>query len=221
MASSPKGEPFEKRFVELYTVVADAASLDDALHRLTHYTRDTLGASSVKSSLEDDSPRGADDVFSLAEPGADAPWLHLALSWGKKRRPDDSVLRSFRASLVLLMPFLAQRRRLDGASEHLEDSAIANLGRPEIELEEPQLRRLLKKLVERAVEEVGGDNGAVLVLEEDSGGLTLETSAYVGPLALDPKSLPRTLHRRKAGFRPVGSERRRNPSTSGLFFHLG
>lgn len=213
-------EPFEKRFLELYTVVADAHSFEEARRRLAAYSAERLGAAQVKALIDEDPPRNADDVFSLAEPGAEQPWLHLVVSWGRQRRPADSVLRSFRGSLALLMPFLAQRRRLDLATRHLEGASPPELTRMQTELEEPELRRLLHKLVERALQEVGGTHGAVLLVDPVSDGLRLETTAYVGPLTLDPKTLPRLLRRRSDVQKSTGSERRHRPSTSGLWFHV-
>lgn len=209
-------EHFEKRFLDLYTIIADAPSLEEALNRLSRHAKGLLEASSVRAVVDVDPPSGADDVFSLAEPGSESTWLHLAVSWGKGRRPDATVLRAWRGSLALLVPFLAQRRRLDQAMQHLQD-APADLGRLETSLEESELQRLLQKLVERSVREVSATSGAVLLPDPASNGLTLEATAYVGALTLDPKTLPRILHRRKPAASASVQERRRGRASDLIF----
>ncbi|MHC4605756.1 MAG: AAA-type ATPase lid domain-containing protein, partial [Planctomycetota bacterium] len=173
-------EQLETRFVELSTLVDTASSLDVALARLGLHVRDTLGATRVRA-VADDEPPSADDVFSLSDPGTDRPWLHMAISWGSQRRPADETLRACRASLALIMPSLAQRRRLDLAAQHLEDPSVGELGRPERELEDAELRRLLQILLERAIRDAGGDRGAILLVNHAAGRLRLDIAALAGP----------------------------------------
>ena len=156
---------------------------------MAHYTRRYMGAVTVQAFADEEPPRTADDVLSLAEPGTRSPWLHLAFFWGPRRRPEDARLRTFRSSLALLMPLLAQRRRLDSAPHYLGDVPVPDLARPESEIDEPELGRLLRRLLDRAALEVGGNRGAVLLPGQDSRELTLLPGTFFGPLVIDKKSL--------------------------------
>lgn len=158
--------------------------------------------------------------LNLFVPTADpsVPRCIVHLEWVRGATPDmeavESLLESYRAVASLIAN--AEKAR---AFDHLRHSPSAEPSpAPDLDLDEPRLDLLLQKTGERIVSVLGRRNLSIFL---GSGGvdvLNLHPSAFRGDLALDPRTLPREIFRRKRQAGDPAQERRRFRSAGGLPF---
>lgn len=156
----------------------------------------------------------------LFVPTADpaVPRCVVHLEWKEHKTPKiellETLLSAFRAVANLVAN--AEKAR---AYDHLRHGPAPDpQPPPDLELDEPRLDLLLRKTGERIVKLLGRHNVSIFLSSDGVDVLNLLPSAFVGDLDLDPRTLPREIHRRQLTRSASTEDRRRFGSASGLPF---